>query len=497
MNENTSDKNIHIHGDVHNSNLGTGDYGQQQINTVSPTPPNSIEREKLLILLGKVREFWIENVLEQAVDRELWIELGKRVEKNQLHQPWDTVIRVLNQKAQLLGKDEKLSKIFLAKGKSLLILGNPGAGKTMTLLDLARDLLDLAEKNELAPVPVVFNLSSWSDKYDCLQDWLLNEFKEKYYVNKELSQKWLDKQQVCLLLDGLDEVKAEFRESCVEAMNTFVSQYELGGLAVCCRITEYKALSQCLQFGFAVRLKHLTQTQIQDYLQQAGERFSSLDVLLQQDKKLRKLARSPFMLSVMSFAYENVPAEEVQQLKSADLKQRQNQLFDKYVEQALDHKGKQQVYKKEFVKDKLSWLGFQMQQHGQSVFTIESLKSSFLLSSAQKILLGSISSLIYILFGAVSFIPILFLTKGIVIGLAILILFFIAGIVISLIWGIVELFGGFYVDIQKFEKVTLSWDKFRQDWYRGIILGFVIGMVFSSMLILVDWFSKDVVYFHV
>ncbi|WP_353572240.1 hypothetical protein [Candidatus Albibeggiatoa sp. nov. BB20] len=187
-----------------------------------------------------------------------------------------------------------------------------------------------------------------------------------------------------ILLDGLDEVQIEYRDQCVAAINQFACTYDLGGLAVCCRITEYKALSQRLKFGFAVRLKHLTQSQIQAYLQQAGERFSSLNQLLQQDKKLRKLARSPFMLSVMSFAYENMPIQEVQQSQASDLKQRQSQLFDAYIEQTLQRKGKLQPDEKEEIKHKLSWLGFQMQQHGQSVFMLENVQTSWLSCTGQQ-----------------------------------------------------------------------------------------------------------------
>ena len=43
-------------------------------------------------------------------------------------------------------------------GRSLLILGAPGSGKTTMLLELTRQLLERARKNDDQPIPIVFNL---------------------------------------------------------------------------------------------------------------------------------------------------------------------------------------------------------------------------------------------------------------------------------------------------------------------------------------------------
>ena len=45
---------------------------------------------------------------------------------------------------------------------SMVLWGPPGSGKTTTLLTLARDLLDRADWDDQHPIPVIFNLSSWS-----------------------------------------------------------------------------------------------------------------------------------------------------------------------------------------------------------------------------------------------------------------------------------------------------------------------------------------------
>jgi predicted NACHT family NTPase len=93
----------------------------------------------------------------------------------------------------------------------LLILGEPGAGKTTTLLELTRDLIARAEQDVNHLIPVVFNLSSWAVQRQKLADWLVEELKTKYDIPKEIRQDWVKKQQLLPLLDGLDEVKAEYR----------------------------------------------------------------------------------------------------------------------------------------------------------------------------------------------------------------------------------------------------------------------------------------------
>ncbi|MEK7991487.1 MAG: NACHT domain-containing protein, partial [Thiotrichaceae bacterium] len=386
------DRSFHIHADVvQNSNFGTGDNGQQQnmsrdASASMLSTPSIDERQKLVVLLNKVEQFWIDGLLKQSIHQALWIELGKQLEQDKLYQPLSSTYQLPNKDPEPLPANKKVSELFVQHQRLLVILGEPGAGKTMTLLDLAKDLLQQAKQDDSQPIPVIFNLSSWSTgKYTELKPWLIAEFKQKYAVSNELSRDWLDKdkQRVLPLLDGLDEVDARFRDSCVAAINEFMCDYQNTGMVVCCRIKEYEALSTYLQFQCAVALQALTQEQIQAYLTQAGNSLAGLKWLLENDAESRALACSPLMLGVMSLTYADVPADTVQQPLGYGLQERQYQLFEQYVEKALVRKGELLTYPKQYVKDKLSWLGFQMQQHGQSVFMLENLQRSWL-SNAQK-----------------------------------------------------------------------------------------------------------------
>lgn len=82
-------------------------------------------------------------------------------------------IKVGNEPPVLSSEDAKIWEIFDHKaivGK-LLILGDPGAGKTTTLMELAEALITRAETQPDHPIPVLFDLASWKDSHQSLKDW--------------------------------------------------------------------------------------------------------------------------------------------------------------------------------------------------------------------------------------------------------------------------------------------------------------------------------------
>jgi hypothetical protein len=60
----------------------------------------------------------------------------------------------------------------------LLILGEPGAGKTTTLLKLAQELVTQAQADAPVPVPIIFELSNWTQENQPIYQWLGAQLKE-------------------------------------------------------------------------------------------------------------------------------------------------------------------------------------------------------------------------------------------------------------------------------------------------------------------------------
>ena len=118
-------------------------------------------------------------------------------------------------------KGMTIHQLFEQSGRAMLILGAPGSGKTFTLLELCRDLLFQAEQHPDNPIPVILNLSTWAEKEAPLTDWIVEQMVDEYQLSRPVTREWLQHNHLCLLLDGLDEVREEVRNDCVIAINNF------------------------------------------------------------------------------------------------------------------------------------------------------------------------------------------------------------------------------------------------------------------------------------
>jgi predicted NACHT family NTPase len=104
------------------------------------------------------------------------ISLGKRSMDDAVEPTLEHVIEFSSQRSLLLLQDRRIATIFDATGL-LLILGEPGSGKTMTLLELAANLIARAKADAKERVPVVLTLSSWKRKQS-LAEWIAGELSE-------------------------------------------------------------------------------------------------------------------------------------------------------------------------------------------------------------------------------------------------------------------------------------------------------------------------------
>lgn len=169
-------------------------------------------------------------------------------------------LRVFKQRADLM-TPEAIKSIYHGALENLLILGAPGSGKTVLLLELARSLLKEAERDETKGVPVVLNLSSWGARARRIDEWLISELKRHYGASNRLAKQWIKSDSLIYLFDGLDEVAEDLREDCLDAINAFISVPRQ--LVICSRLAEYEVLSKKANAHDAIELQPLSKYQVE------------------------------------------------------------------------------------------------------------------------------------------------------------------------------------------------------------------------------------------
>lgn len=365
------------------------------------------ERSRNLQILIRAVKDEVYSRLNSSLYNAVFFNLGKEAQPYEVERSWNREIKIGSKAAEAIPDNATITHLFNSptiNGK-LLILGEPGSGKTTTLLDLAKDLLERAEEDLNYPVPVLFNLSSWRDEKQLIRDWIVTELKFKYGVRQDLAQQWVAERVLLPLLDGLDEVAPERQEKCIRQINAFLAGESAPFYTVVCsRIAEYDNHETFLELNGAVYLQGLSDRQIQEYLTKIERR--ELWQYLSQSSELLELVRTPLLLSMAVLSYPQVSIAQWQQSQTAE--DRLQRLLDAYVERMLHAAFKSRVYSKQkapTVKQTLRWLVWlarQMEKSFQTEFLIEEMQPSWLLNSKQKQIYRLTSSLIVSLFSGLS-----------------------------------------------------------------------------------------------
>lgn len=326
-------------------------------------------------MLQLVRNTWIRDSLDQSLHGAAVIDLGMEERADAVEHPWDMAVQMPGQAKHQLPHSTRIMDVFDDMNESLLILGEPGSGKTTTLLELARDTINRAEGDLTQPIPVVFILSSWVVKKGPVAEWLVDELNSKYQIPEKIARPWVENDELLLLLDGLDEVNAGSRDDCVQALNAFCQEH-LVPIAICSRSEEYEALTVSLKLHGAVLLQPLTPVQIDEYLEGAGTELLAVRRTLQHDVVLQEFARTPLMLSIMTLAYQGMSLEDLESLGSVDA--HREHLFACYVQRMFERRAAERRFPPEQTVQWLVWLARRLSEQAQTIFLIEGLQPDWL-----------------------------------------------------------------------------------------------------------------------
>ncbi len=400
----TIEQVVAISGD-RNIVTGTGNVNNYFI---SPAEENA--RRDLGNLLKNFETTWIKGVLQKSVYDAVLLDLGMESRTDVVAHPWRLELERPDQERAMLSPEKTIKEIFYETNRRLPILGEPGSGKTTTLLQLARDLMVEVDEAFTHPVPVIFNLITWTNQQQPIDKWLIAELNSpKYGLPPNDGRRYLEEGRILPLLDGLDEVKLENRASCIEKINWFVRNYGLQGMVVCSRLKDYTDLDVRLTFYGAIYLQPLTAKQIDQYFDRFGIQLASLRTTLKKDEALRSLAQSPLILNIMSLAYQNTSAETLSDPALATDEARRHHLFDAYIARMFKRRQDRWPYDDEQTRQRLSWLARNMQRHNQEIFLIEGLQPSWLQTRrwqwiytiASRFVVGAIVGLLLALIGLI------------------------------------------------------------------------------------------------
>ena len=215
----------------------------------------------------------------------------------------------------------------------LLILGEAGTGKTTLLLRIAEELLRRANRDPLAPMPVIFQASNWRDDGRLFEEWLTDELCRRYGVPRRAAASFVQYHKIVPLLDGLDELPDSRRTACVAALNSYREEARLLPMVICCRTAQYVALPELLLLDSAVEVQNLTKNDLDRWIWNSGPEAAALRPLLNSDDKLWELTTTPLMLGVLLRVANSKPQPLIP--TGDGVVDYVESLFDEYVRKAL------------------------------------------------------------------------------------------------------------------------------------------------------------------
>ncbi|MFV1980058.1 MAG: CHAT domain-containing protein [Rhodothermia bacterium] len=292
----------------------------------TPTPqPTPGQTEKGLAMLAeRVEEDWIQGVLERSPHAETLKSLGIESIGAMVDTPMGS---------NEMATDQSITDVFDEAFGSLLILGEPGAGKTTLMLTLVRDLVAAWHEDSSRRLPAVFSLSSWKTGSGDLADWIVSELSNKYQIPEKFARPWLADGRFTLVLDGLDVVRSEHRGSCLDAINEIAVTRAGRSLVVTCRFREYSELApKRLALGGAVRLQELSRDDILATLEQAGSDLEGLHAVVSKDTAWQVVAETPVLLAMIVKAYKGLSEDDLNSVEYQSIDHRMKDLMKRYRE---------------------------------------------------------------------------------------------------------------------------------------------------------------------
>ncbi|MFD6268776.1 NACHT domain-containing protein [Nocardia asteroides] len=218
---------------------------------------------------------------------------------------------------------------LLEQPRRLVVLGGPGAGKTVAATYLARGLIE--RRNELIsvprrttePVPVRLNTAGWDGGRE-LTSWLVSRLGVDYELPAKVAEKMLEAGMILPILDGLDEMDDDTTDGArARALLDRLNERDWAHrpVVVLCRSVEFDNLAQVgadngLHGAGTVTIDPLTANQPAEYLAHYRHRIGSAHPVwdritthlrVHADSPLAVTLRTPWMLGLTATTLHRTP----------------------------------------------------------------------------------------------------------------------------------------------------------------------------------------------
>ncbi|WP_051386471.1 NACHT domain-containing protein [Actinokineospora inagensis] len=335
-------------------------------------------------LAGAVRKQWRDEVARRSLNDPYPLPVSWGPAPADLVAEWGAIARLAEHGAgwlrpkdgwaagpdELAGSDGGLVDVWrkVPTGR-LVVLGEPGAGKTMLLARFVVDLLGARASGD--PVPVLVSVASWDPRGRDLRRWLTERLAVDHPAlatgERPLFEALVDNGSIIVVLDGLDEVPEPLRALALAGVNEMLDGDQ--PLILSCRTADYRAAARpdggagvTLTGAAGVQLRPLDVKDVIGYLRSSAGgpaselRWLPVEEALWAGGVLSEVLVTPLMTTLARVIYNTGPADPAELVALPDRQSVEQHLFDGYLPAAYrDHPSRRSRWTSD---DAQRWLGF-------------------------------------------------------------------------------------------------------------------------------------------